>query len=212
MIALIFANGSLDKKQDVSLLIDQADMIIAVDGGGNHCHTLGVTPTILIGDLDSIDPEVLLGYEKSNIPIQKHPPKKDATDLELALDFAVAQDTDTIYICAALGGRWDMSLANIQLCASNKYNNLTISLFGKDCIIDILQPGPTHTINNEESRNVSLLPLKSDVTGVTLNGFEYPLVDRTITFGSSLGVSNVIQTPPATITFKTGILLCIQNL
>lgn len=211
MIIAIFANGQLSEKDYLDPLIEQADCIIAADGGANHCNNLNIVPNVVIGDLDSIDPQTLKSIEDKGIPLHRYPERKNATDLELCLDFAIAQGAAKIHIFAALGGRWDMSLANIQLCASKKHKNTEITLYGEGCVINILHPGAVHTIPGPVGKRVSLLSLEQDAVGVTLTGFEYPLKNSTISFGSSRGVSNILKTEPATISLNHGTLLCIQS-
>ncbi len=210
MNIVIFANGHLLEKDFRATLVKQANYIIAADGGANHCNDFTIVPDVLIGDLDSVDPKILKNIVNKGTTVHRYPEKKDATDLELCLDFALEHGATQIHIFAALGGRWDMSLANIQLCASEKYKNIVITLIGDDCVIDIFHPGTTHTLSGPIGKRVSLLPLQQDASGITLTGFEYPLLSSTILFGSSRGVSNIIQSEPATIRLKTGTLLCIQ--
>ena len=209
MLTLIFANGTLDQSAHLTTIIEQADLIIAADGGANHCAVLGIVPGILLGDLDSIDPIILATYRKEGVAIHQHPPRKDATDLELAIDLATQKGAQTIWLTGVLGGRWDMSLANIMLAANDKYKGQEIFVMDKDCSMQILHPGKTHKISGMHYQKVSLLPLKGDVHGVTLTGFEYPLSHQTIPFGATLGVSNILKKKAATVRHAQGILLCI---
>jgi thiamine pyrophosphokinase len=209
MITLIFASGVLNQSTYLDALIKKADLLIAADGGANHCARFGITPDILLGDLDSIDPAVLADYQKKGITIHRHPRRKDATDLELALDLAMRESTGTVWLIGALGGRWDMSLANIMLAAGNSYLGLEIFLLGQDCFMQILHPGKKYTLSVIPGQKVSFLPLKNDALGVTLTGVEYPLTDHTISFGSTLGISNIIKKHQATVQHTEGVLLCI---
>jgi thiamine pyrophosphokinase len=209
MFAVIFANGILDHSPELAALLKQADLLIAADGGANHCAKFGIIPDILLGDLDSIDPEILAMYQKQGMAIHRHPPRKDATDLELALDLATEKGARSTWLVGALGGRWDMSLANIMLAAGEKYKDEDIFLLGQDCTIQILHPGKEYTINSVPGQKVSILPLKGDARGVTLSGFEYPLTDHAIPFGSTLGVSNIMKNARVTVQHNEGILLCI---
>ncbi len=154
MITLIFANGTLDHSPHLAGLLKQADLLIAADGGANHCAKLDITPDILLGDLDSINPAILATYENEEVAIHRFPRRKDATDLELALDLATEKGTRAIWLIGALGGRWDMSLANIMLAASAKYKDRDIFLLGLDCSIRILHPGKVHTINGTTDQKV----------------------------------------------------------
>lgn len=214
MLTLIFANGTLEPLPDVLPdLLERADRIIAADGGANHCARLGIVPTTLIGDLDSVEADILQKFQTQGVDIHRHPPEKDATDLELALDLAldlaIEGEATTAWLFGALGGRWDMSLANILLGAQEKYRTLHITLPGPDCLMHILHPGKTFTVHKSQGRKVSLLPLKNDVHGLTLKGFQYPLRDATLRFGSTRGVSNVLSGPVGTVHFQKGLLLCV---
>ena len=210
MLTLIFANGELKKTTELETLIGQADLILAADGGANHCFQLDIRPDILVGDFDSIEPDTLSKHQKENVEIHRHPVQKNATDLELTLDLAMEKGATTIWLMGILGGRWDMSLANIMLGARDKYKELRISLLGSDCTMHIMQPGKSYTVSGTPGQTFSLLPLKGDVKGVTLTGFEYPLDNHTIQYGASLGVSNVLVKSQGTISCSQGVLLCIQ--
>ncbi len=209
MHAVIFVNGILDYEHDPADLLKDTDLIIAADGGAVHCQDLNITPDILIGDLDSIDPALVEVYSGKNVTIHRHPKKKDATDLELAIDLAVEKGAWKIRLLGALGGRWDMSIGNILLAAADKYQKQQISLIDRNCSLRILHPGNDHHLSGAPGRRVSLVPLKDDAQGVTLSGFQYPLRDHTIPFGSSLGISNIMTDSTAVVQHKGGVLLCI---
>ncbi|MNC80501.1 Thiamine pyrophosphokinase [compost metagenome] len=58
---------------------------------------------------------------------------------------------------------------------------------------------------------VSLLPLTPEVTGITLEGFQYPLTGATLKLGQSLGVSNILTADHGTVSIESGLLLIIQS-
>jgi len=210
MLALIFANGDLIETPELPDLLARARLIIAADGGANTCRLLGIVPNVLIGDLDSIDPAVFQEFQKKSVAIHRHPPRKDTTDLELALDLALAKGAQEVWLLGGLGGRWDMSLANVLLAAQKKYKPLTFAIPGPACIMHILHPGKPFTMIGAPGQTVSLLPLQADVHGLTLHGFEYPLQDATLPFGTTRGVSNVLTGSAATVQLQSGVLLCIR--
>ena len=210
MLILIFANGEFATTPDLSDLLDRAGLIIAADGGANHCARLGIVPDILLGDLDSVETGLLQKLQAQGVAIHRHPPEKDATDLELALDLALDRGATAVWLVGALGGRWDMSLANIMLCALEKYRSLPITLMGADCRMHILRAGHPFTVHpTHPGRKVSLLPLGGDIQGITLEGFQYPLRDASLPFGSSRGISNVLTEEMGTVRLEQGVLLCI---
>lgn len=212
MRVVIFANGLLESGYDHSCFHPDADLVIAADGGANHCDALDILPDVLIGDLDSIAPALLNSYQAQGVEIHRHPQAKDATDLELALDLALQRGATEVMLIGVLGGRWDMSIANIMLAAADCYRNLSTTLVGRDCRMSIFHPGRTHRITGRLGDAFSLLPLRGAVRGVTLSGFAYPLCNQQIDFGSSRGVSNILQAQHATVQFREGVLLCVQQL
>lgn len=207
----IVANG-LEQLQSVHIEeIHEADLVIAADGGANSCIAYDIEPDILLGDFDSIDSLVLKKHAALKTEIFSHPPRKDSSDLELALDLSIERGASEVSLYGVLGGRWDMSLANILLAGNEKYAKVKISLHGENCIMWILRPKHPHRIAGASGQIVTLLPLAGSVQGVTLNGFEYPLHDHTIQFGSTLGVSNVVMADSASIIYDNGLLLCILS-
>lgn len=210
MLTLIFANGDLPATVELPELKGEANFIIAVDGGADHCRVLGIIPNVIIGDLDSISPAALKEFQEKSVAIHRYPPRKDATDLELALDLAITKGAREVWLLGGLGGRWDMSLANVLLLAGDTYKTLSFTVPGPDCIMHVLHPGNPFILRGMPGQKVSLLPLRSDVQGISLHGFEYPLENATLRFGSTEGVSNVLQEPAATVQFRSGVLLCIR--
>lgn len=210
MATLLFLGGDLGNPRDLAAYLADADYIIAVDGGAEHCRSLGLVPDLLLGDLDSISPATLAHLEAQGVEIERHPPRKDATDLELALDRAASRDGSRIVLLAALGGRWDMSFGNILTASRPTYRHHHLTLLGSNCTMDILHPGKPFTIEGPIGERVSLLALHGDAHGITLEGFEYPLNNATLSTGSSLAMSNLLLTTPAAISLTQGVLLCVH--
>ena len=213
MIVHIFANGPYPRGIDSVIHEEKrCDLIIAADGGADHCRLLNITPHILIGDLDSVAPALVEQYINAGVEIIRHPARKDATDLELALDLAMARRADEIVLFGVLGGRWDMSLSNVMLAASDKYRHMNISLLNMQCRMHIVHGGTTLHLEGYTGQITSLIAISTDVQGITLKEFKYPLKNATLPFGSSRGVSNLLRTDKGLITLKSGTLLCVQEL
>ena len=79
------------------------------------------------------------------------------------------------------------------------------------------KPGPIRllanqaTLSHSEFTYISLLPLTAAVKGITLDGFQYPLIDATLEMGQSLGISNKLQADTGSITIGEGLLLIIES-
>ncbi len=210
MLTVVVANGSYTSSPETIDRLKRADLVIAADGGANYCQESAVIPDIVVGDLDSILSGNLASLEQGNTTkIIRYPRRKNATDLELALDLALEKGTSCLWIEGGLGRRWDMSFATIMLAASPKYRAMDIFLRDESSIMRILHPEKKYDLALPKGQLVSLLPIRDDACGVTLKGFEYPLEDATITFGSSRGISNVAVGKNTIVLFQRGILLCI---
>lgn len=202
MRIIIFANGWLG--EPIPLRPD--DRIIAADGGAHHCLALGVTPAAVIGDLDSLTPDDLDTLRARGAEIIQYPTRKDYTDLELALQYARKLPGDQVIIVAALGARWDQTLANVLLPAVQP--DRRISLYDGPQEIHFLANNEQLEIEGKPGDIVSLLALCDEAHGVTTQALEYPLTDETLYFGSTRGVSNVMLAESARVYLKSGRLVC----
>ncbi|MFC1946152.1 hypothetical protein ACFLW1_03015, partial [Chloroflexota bacterium] len=65
----------------------------------------------------------------SNIKFVSYPAGKDETDLELALLYAKEQGADQIVMVGAIGGRMDMTIANILLITHPNLSSCRIEVW-----------------------------------------------------------------------------------
>jgi thiamine pyrophosphokinase len=126
--AIIFANGEVNGPIPIEAQSQPGDIIIAADGGSINCLKNGMMPDILIGDLDSLSQERVLSFESAGIKIIRFPERKDYTDLELAVQYAIGEEFQEILILGALGQRWDQTLANLLLLAAAPFTGANIKL------------------------------------------------------------------------------------
>ena len=91
------------------------DCIIGVDRGLEFCYRNRIVPQYILGDFDSIRPEVIEWYrEQKEIPIREYKPEKDATDTRMGLELALKLGSDRIFLLGATGGRLDHYMGNLQ--------------------------------------------------------------------------------------------------
>jgi len=215
--AVIFANGELTDLQATRAVIQPDALLIAADGGAEHCRALGLKPHALIGDLDSASPQHVAALEATGTRIFRYPARKNETDLELALDYAIAQNATDILILGGLGGRWDQTLANLLLPfratsggsgdPPRAWPSIRL-LDGNQEIIALRGPAAIH-IGGGPGDLVSLIPIGGDARGLTTIGLEYPLHAETLTFGATRGISNVMTRSQASVSLAEGFLICV---
>jgi thiamine pyrophosphokinase len=204
--AIIFANSYLEKAP----VVQPGDLIIAADGGARHCLALDLLPFVVIGDMDSIDSATEVRLEAAGVEIIRHPARKDYTDLELALIYAVERKASQVSIYAALGNRWDQTLANLLLPALEDFEELVIRLIDGEQEIQLIKPGRPVIVRGAEGDTVSLVPIGGEVFGITTHGLEYSLQDGSLSLGSSRGISNVMLGKHAEISIADGLLVCVH--
>ena len=101
-------------------------LVIAADGGVDRAHALGLTVDVAIGDFDSVTAAGLAAAEAAGARVARHPAAKDATDLELALDAAIALEPARIVVVGSGGGRLDHLLGSVLLLGHERYAGATV--------------------------------------------------------------------------------------
>jgi thiamine pyrophosphokinase len=208
MRALIVANGELSDDERVPGDHLKAALVIAVDGGWRHCRDLGLQVDVVIGDLDSLRPAQLEESRARTSQIIPYPPEKDETDLELALLYAVERGATEVTVLAGLGGRIDMSLANISLLFHPDLNSVRIVFWHHGQRLWRIRP-PGETISGQVGDTLSLIPFTGDASGIRTEQLAYPLNDEHLTFGQARGISNVFTGNLARIELESGTLVAV---
>jgi thiamine pyrophosphokinase len=208
MHTIIFANGDPPDRATAQPWIEQADLIVAADGGSCHALAIDVTPHIVIGDLDSLDPDTRSTLERTGVQFVVYPAHKDCTDLELAIGCALERGATDITLLGALGRRWDQSLANILLLTLPQLERIAARIIARNLSISVIRERAV--IAGRVGDTLSLLALRGDTHGVTLDGCEYPLVNAVLPFGASLGISNVFVEPVVSIRVTAGCVLALH--
>jgi thiamine pyrophosphokinase len=209
MIAVIVANGvPADPAADRQHVPPNA-LIIAADGGADYCRELGLVPDVIIGDMDSLERDPAGTPDFKDTEIIRYPARKDATDLELAVRLAIERGARSLVILGALGGRWDMSLGSLFLLALPELKKIPVRLIDGLQEIVLLTGGKKAVFHGKPGDTLSLIPAGENVSGITLEGLEYPLVKAALPCGTSRGISNVLQKDTAMVLLESGTLICI---
>ena len=189
--------------------IYQARHLICADSGANHLFRLGVLPELILGDLDSVEQSVHEYFAVQGVRIISYPAKKDITDTQLALDYALENGAKRMTIVAASGGRIDHFLANIQLLM--RYNNdlVCLMLVSGDSTAYLCKD--TVGVKGCVGDLLSVLPLTPTISKVNLSGLAYPLVDAEIEMGNTTGISNEFISDFATISIGKGTAMIIHT-
>ena len=208
----IVLNGEIKnytKTKDI-IVEEKYDYIIGGDGGCNHLFKMNILPNYIIGDLDSINKDLISYYENKNIILKKYPSHKDATDGEMCVHLAKELKASSIDFIAALGGRIDHTLANIGLLNYAKDMDIIPRIITDEEEIYIIR-NEEKVISGKKGDTISIVAIEKDARGVTLKDLEYPLNNAKLGHLSSLGISNVMLKDECRIKIEDGCALIIRN-
>lgn len=213
MIINILAGGPEELLPDLTDYTKENAIWVGVDRGVFQLLKRNIKPEIAFGDFDSVSPEELRFIERQVSELKRYNPEKDETDMELALNWALAQKPTIIRLFGATGGRLDHFFANVHLLLNplKEKNPASIYLIDRYNIVFLKEPG-SYTIEKMKTKKyVSFVPLTLEVSDITLEGFKYPLKNRHISFGSTLCISNELINDYGTFSFSEGILIVIRS-
>lgn len=169
------------KKLDIIKKSD--DFIIAADGGYRYLLEAGIEPDVIIGDFDS------LGVVPDGENVVKLNPVKDITDMHAACKIGIEKGFSEIHFYGACGGRFDHTLANIQLTASLSQRNIKAFIHDGKSIITAITDSSI-SFSEDYSGYISVFSHSDKCTGVYIKGLKYTLENATLTNSFPLGVSN----------------------
>ena len=209
MKALILANGELYKADVLRKRIhaEEFDLVLGADAGANNADALDVTVDAIIGDLDSLSD---LKHGSSNAKVISYPAEKDETDLELAILYAEKKGAEEIAIVGAMGGRMDMTIANVLLIAQPGNHSCRIEIWHGEQTGWVIKP-PGEDISGHPGDIVSLIPIGGCASGITTRGLKYFLNNEELDIITIRGISNQMQKSSAHITLSDGLLLVIHT-
>ncbi len=209
MGALIIASGTELNKDILLQLLKINDFIICADGGLNYIEKYNVIPDAILGDFDSVKEDTLKKYKKLCKNIVQFEKEKDLTDTEIAIDYAVQNDYYDVTLICASGSRLDHTIANIMLM--EKYNEVGVNIKIIDNNNEIQLIREKLVLKNKKKYFTSIVPITKIVKGINLKGFKYKLIDKDVSRGSTLCISNYIVDDFAEISIKEGTALVFTS-
>lgn len=205
---LIICNGRIYKKDlkltGMYLKPRRAIKIIACDGASDFLKTAGITPDVIIGDMDSAKPSTLNYFSKKKVLIRQIK-DQNKNDLEKAFLYAISKNIQIVHLIGLTGKRLDHTLNNISILI--KFHNKIKFIVYEDGFTghivtkhysSVCKPG---TI-------VSLIPLP-EANGVNTTGMKYPLRNEKLALGKREGALNVTTGNSFSVTLRKGMLLVL---
>ena len=207
----IMGNGPVNHLPDLDLYSQDVDVWIGADRGVLTLMEREIHVNYALGDFDSIDNNQKKTVQQNADVFEIHPPEKDKTDLEIALQKALSLEPDTIYLFGVTGGRLDHALINLQILHKMIHNNIRGMIIDKWNEVEMAVPGTYNVKKSDLYPYVSFIAYTENVENLTLHGFKYPLHHADISWGSTLCISNELFSDVGEYSFDEGILLCIKS-
>ena len=209
MKSYIFIGGKVDKSVLTSPIPNDA-LVIAADSGYDNAKALGYAERcdFVVGDFDSTKEKAFCSRAK----IVRVPAEKDETDTQLAINVALKNGANELYIIGGLSGRLDHTLSNLYLIEA--LTNCGIST----CICDgfnrarYLKERSSLLVTKSEYKYFGLILTKENAKGVSIDGAKYPLKNAKLTKNNpSFAISNEVTENFAMISVKKGGLFVIES-
>ncbi|WP_256860541.1 thiamine diphosphokinase [Paraliobacillus ryukyuensis] len=207
----IVAGGPNVLAADLKMYDEMVDSWIGADEGCSALLHQNLSIDLAIGDFDSISEENVLIVSQKAKEMIRYPVEKDETDLELAIEHAVALAPNRVLLFGVTGGRMDHTLANVQQLIRFSQVEIHATIIDQQNTIQLYKPGEYQVIKDNTYSNVSFLSFSEKVTGLSLKGFYYPLNDYSLSWGSTRCLSNKLLSKKGTFSFTSGILIMIKS-
>jgi len=180
--------------------------VVAADGGALVAEQLGLVPDVVIGDIDSLGETEQL-FAEMGCRFVRFKAEKDETDTHLALQWAYEQGYRDLSVLLQRSGRLDHVLSAIWV-GTGFLSKSAFVRYVDSGFEAVLLKGPAElVVRSAKPLTVSLLPIASQVHGVTIEGMKYPLMQATLSLGESRGISNETVSETAHVRVREGILL-----
>jgi thiamine pyrophosphokinase len=209
-VLIVCAASQTGSVELVGRLAPGFDAVIAVDGGGALCRAAAVTPTVLLGDLDSLPEDDLRFLQSAGVPVRRFPADKDASDLELALTESRAMGAAHVTVTAASSGRLDHTVVGLGVVAAAF--DLQPRLIEPSTSVWVLDARGRGSVELAgEGATVSLVPFGGPAV-VSASGVRWPLDRAELLPTGSRGLSNVIGSAGvATLAVHAGTVLVMSS-
>ena len=211
MNALVLLNGERPGNSLLKEEAERSDLIVCADGAFEYALDCGITPDVIIGDMDSCSGDAGKRIENKEIENIKFPCEKDETDALLAIDYAVDKGAGNIVLLGATGLRIDHTYANLMLMYRTKDKGVNIISKDSSCDIMVAVEKETASITGRKGLTVSLLPFGGDVHIIKTEGLKWNVENRNMNMDFPYGISNVMTDNEALVEIGKGCLLIIIN-
>ena len=204
---VIVAAGQILDYERAKSFLQPGDFFIFCDDGLRHAESLGVTPSLIVGDFDSCDASLLSKW--SNLcETVRLPREKDDTDTLFAVKLAVERGYSDFLLLGAMGGRFDHALGNVSILLYLDGLGKKAQMIDDYSIMQVVGKEPFYI--EDTCSYFSVLTVAGDVSGVNIKNAKYPLENAKLSADFQLGISNeVLPGKRAEVSVEQGRVLVV---
>lgn len=197
--AVVLANGEYPTHAIPLQMLQQAPYVVCCDGAANEYIRQGFIPDAIIGDGDSISPEIRERFA----PLFHSITDQETNDQTKAIRFLHALGKRRILIIGATGRREDHTLGNISLLMEYHQAGIDVRMITD---YGLFTPANgTQTFSSHAGQQVSLFNFGAQ--GLQAEGLVYPLSDFTCwwqgTLNEAIGNEFTIKAKGNYLLFQT---------
>lgn len=193
-----------------------SQLVVAADGGANQLHDglprrlrFKLVPDVIVGDMDSLRPDVRRFYEALGCPIIRIA-DQNTCDLQKAVTYVERYAAGTtpgvkwgVAVCASLAGRYDHTVQTINALFQPAGRFAEVCVLSPSTSCRLLRPGTTTRVELhpvvERTRGCGLLPVAGPVS-VTTRGLQWECTGVTLQYGAVISSSNHMRADVAEVT------------
>jgi len=189
---IIVADGKFPEHKIPLKALAEANIVVCCDGAATRVDFYGITPTAIVGDLDSVGDAIKKKYADRLF----HYPDQDSNDLTKAVKWCLERDYKDITIIGATGLREDHTLGNIGLLTN--YARLGANVKMLTDTGSFIPTLSSATIESCKGQQVSIFS-PNNRTRITTKNLRYSIDNRALeeywmgTLNESLGDSFELQ-------------------
>ena len=177
---VLVANGQRPSHPKIIQIIKDAEKIICIDNGYEIIKDLKIIPSVIIGDLDSVN----LNEVDQSVEIIKRE-DQNLSDLEKALNYCIEKGFSKVYLLASTGLRDDHNLANLILII-DFIKKINVIILSDEYEIEVVKGKKEY--KSKKNTQISIISI-NEGNKITTGGLKYNLKDEVLK-SRSHGISN----------------------
>ena len=181
-----------------------------MDRGAESALDLGIHIDLFLGDMDSVNSDLIEIIKAKSGKTKMMAPEKDDTDTALALEEALSFGPESIWILGATGNRADHTFTTFMSMVSANESGVPVYAVDKNNKIYPAR-GDIYIDKKKQHGDYVSLAVISDEAEISISGMKYCLKGKCVRRGSSLCQSNEIVEERAYINVKKGIVLVFES-